>query len=124
MVATQVNLSSSSNRDREFADIAVACDGHTLRVHGALDATTVGQFRPVAEGVLQEGWPQLVLDLEGLRLIDSVGVGAIIYVYRQQMGRGARIAVRGAGGQPLAILRLMKLDRLLMGEEELAQLSD
>jgi anti-anti-sigma factor len=118
-----VNLWSSVNGQRELDDIAVARDGQTLRLTGALDATTVRQFRPVVDQLLEDDCRHAVLDVGGLRLIDSVGVGAIIYLYRQMMARGGTLSLLDPNGQPLAILRLMKLDRLLTGGEDLQQLS-
>jgi len=81
-------------------------------------------LRPLAEQLLQEGCEHLVLDIGGLRLIDSVGVGVIIYMYRQLRARGGSLSLRAANGQPLAILKLMKLDGILLaGDDDLPQLS-
>ncbi len=119
---THVTLWSSLNPD-QLDDIAVTRDGETVRVSGALDATTVRHFRAVADELLEQDCRHAVLDIAGLRLIDSVGVGAIIYVYRQLLARGGTLHLRDPNGQPLAILRLMKLDRLLTGEAEAQPLS-
>jgi anti-sigma B factor antagonist len=122
--ASQVNLSNSAYGDGDGLDISVNRTSHILQVGGALDATTVGHFRPVADELLRDGCQQLVLDLAGLRLIDSVGIGVIIYMYRQLQARGGSLCLRAANGQPLAILQLMKLDRILLaGDDELHQLS-
>jgi anti-sigma B factor antagonist len=107
-------LANSAYGEVEGPDLTVNRTSQTLHVAGALDVTTVGHFRPVAEELLREGCQQLVLDISGLRLIDSVGIGVIIYLYRQLRARGGSLDLQGASGQPLAILKLMKLEQILM----------
>jgi hypothetical protein len=41
-------------------------------------------------------------------------VGAIVYLFRRVKGFGGSVVVRGASDQPLAILRLLKLDQILL----------
>ena len=121
---SQVNLSNGTSGHNDGLDISVNRTSQILQVGGALDATTVGHFRPVVEQLLQREDQHLVLDIGGLRLIDSVGVGVIIYMYRQLHARGGALSLRAANGQPLAILQLMKLDRILIaGDENLPQMS-
>ena len=90
----------------------------TLYVRGALDVETVGAFREIVDGLLDHGYRYLALDIGGLRMIDSPGVGAIIYVYRRLRSIGGTMVMSGANEQPLAVLRLMRLDRLLMAGDE------
>lgn len=91
-------------------------DGTTVTLHitGELDAVCVPELRPALDEIINKGHRKIVVDLAGLRLIDSSGVGAIVYLFRKIRGLGGTVVVRGATDQPLAILRLLKLDQILL----------
>lgn len=85
-----------------------------LNITGELDALSVPDLRPVLDDLIMKGHKKIVVDLSGLRLIDSSGVGAIVYLFRKLRAVGGTVSVRGAADQPLAILRLLKLDQILL----------
>jgi anti-anti-sigma factor len=92
-----------------------------LRIEGDLDVVALSELRPAVEGIATEGQPaRVVVDLSALRHIDSSGVGAIVSLYKTVHACGGSLAITGAHGQPLAILRLLRLDRLLSGPDNLA----
>lgn len=93
-------------------------EGEALVVHvnGELDAVSVPELRPTLDTLVTEQRKQVVVELSGLRLIDSSGVGAIVSLYKRMRTAGGRLIVRGLRDQPLAIFRLLKLDRLLLTE--------
>jgi anti-anti-sigma factor len=91
-------------------------DAVVLNVAGELDAVSVPELRPELDQIISEGWKTIVIDLAHLRLIDSSGVGALVYLFRRGRENGGKVVVRGAKEQPLAILRLLKLDQLLLQE--------
>jgi anti-sigma B factor antagonist len=86
----------------------------TLSITGELDAVSVPELRPALDELINNGIKKIVIDLSGLRLIDSSGVGAIVYLFRRIRTQGGVVSVRGATDQPLAILRLLKLDQILI----------
>jgi anti-sigma B factor antagonist len=86
----------------------------TLNITGELDAVSVPDLRPVLDDLISKGHKKIVIDLSGLRLIDSSGVGAIVYLFRKLRAVGGTVSVKGASDQPLAILRLLKLDQILL----------
>jgi anti-anti-sigma factor len=87
-----------------------------LSIVGELDAVSVPDLRPALEQLVAERLARIVVDLEQLRLIDSSGVGALVYLFRRAREQGGQVVVRGAHQQPLAILRLLKLDQILQPE--------
>jgi len=93
-------------------------DGNTVTLHitGELDAVSVPDLRPTLDELIDRGHKKIVVDLAGLRLIDSSGVGAIVHLFRRVRSLGGSVVVRGATEQPLAVLRLLKLDQLLISE--------
>ena len=84
----------------------------TLRFEGLLDAVSTVEVRPIIEAVVNDQRRRVVVDLSALRLVDSSGVGAIVSIYKRIRHEGGEVAVTGATGQPLAIFRLLRLDRV------------
>src|SRR5262245_32587462 len=90
-------------------------DSAFLRIEGELDALTVSDLRATLDELAAEGNKRIVVDLSALRLIDSSGVGALVSLYKRVTAQGGTMVIEGAHDQPLAIFRLLKLDRVLMG---------
>ena len=84
-----------------------------LRIEGELDAVSVPELRNAIEQIVSAKSMNVVVDLSGLRLIDSSGVGAIVSLYKRVRAYGGVASVRGLRDQPLAIFRLLRLDRVL-----------
>ncbi|HVR61392.1 MAG TPA: STAS domain-containing protein [Polyangia bacterium] len=82
-------------------------------IEGVLDAVTVSEVRPSLEAVVAERSKRVVVDLSRLRLIDSCGVGALVAIYKKARANDTSFAVSGANQQPLAVLKLLNLDRVL-----------
>jgi anti-sigma B factor antagonist len=90
-------------------------DVTVLRIEGELDAVSVTDIR-AALNTIAEGKPARVeVDLSALRVIDSSGVGAIVSLFKAVRAYGGRLTATGVHGQPLAIFRLLRLDRVLIG---------
>jgi anti-sigma B factor antagonist len=87
-------------------------DVTVLRISGSLDALSTPDLRPVIDELVTEKRPVVTVDLSELRLIDSSGVGAIVSLYKRMRAVGCRVDVVGLKDQPLAIFRLLRLDRV------------
>lgn len=83
-----------------------------LEVRGVLDAVTTQDLRPAVEALVAEGRRSIRVDLSALRLIDSTGVGLIVGLYKRCRAYGGTVQVSGLKDQPLAIFRLLRLDRI------------
>src|SRR5262245_66090269 len=86
-------------------------DETVLRIEGALDAVTAPEIRPTLDALVAERRKRVVVDLSALRLIDSSGVGAIVSLYKRVRATGGAVSVVGLRDQPLAIFKLLRLDR-------------
>ena len=53
-----------------------------------------------------------MVDLSGLDLIDSSGVAALVKLYKGVRGVGGTIEMTGARDQPLAIFKLLRMDKV------------
>jgi anti-sigma B factor antagonist len=96
-------------------NISTSVDGDivTLQVAGELDILSVGQVFPVLDQLLRGPQRRWRLDLSQLRMLDSSGVGAIIYAFRKLRERHGVMTIDGATDQPLSVLRLMRLDKVI-----------
>jgi anti-sigma B factor antagonist len=83
-----------------------------LRIAGSLDAMSTPELRPVIDAIVAEKRKKVIVDVGGLRLIDSSGVGAIVSLYKRLRAQGGEVEVTGLRDQPLAIFRLLRLDRV------------
>ncbi|HVJ93051.1 MAG TPA: STAS domain-containing protein [Labilithrix sp.] len=81
-----------------------------LQIDGALDALTVRDIRPVIDAVVADRPRRVTVDLDKLNLIDSSGVGAIVSLFKRVKANGGNVVVVNAREQPLAVLKLLKLD--------------
>lgn len=91
-------------------------DAVVLQIGGELDALSVPDLRVAMDELLERKPPKVIVDLGNLRLIDSSGVGAIVSLFRRLKNQGGILKVRSVKNQPLEIFRLLKLDRVLMGD--------
>ncbi len=92
-------------------------EGETrILIDGVLDAVTVTDVRRSFEAIEVNRSGRVVVDLSRLRLIDSCGVGAIVALYKRARAGRVGFSVAGANQQPLAILRLLNLDKLFAND--------
>jgi anti-sigma B factor antagonist len=83
-----------------------------LQIDGALDALTARELRPIFDQVVADKPKLVTVDLENLTLIDSSGVGAIVSLFKRVKAEGGKVVVVRAHDQPLAVLKLLKLDKV------------
>ncbi len=94
-----------------FSKTVVGADT-ILKIEGSLDAMSTPELRPAVDELIAARTPRVIVDLASLRLIDSSGVGAIVSLYKRARAQGGEVVVRGLRDQPLAIFRLLRLDRV------------
>jgi anti-sigma B factor antagonist len=87
-------------------------DATTLRFEGSLDALATPAIRLVFDELVTAGKKSVLLDLTELRIIDSSGVGAIVSLYKKMRAQGGEVRIKGLKDQPLAVFKLLRLDRV------------
>jgi anti-sigma B factor antagonist len=98
--------------------ITAADDGRLrLAIEGELDAVTVADLRPAIDNLLGRRPARVDVDLSRLRMVDSSGVGALVSLYKRMRAQGGTVIVQGLRDQPLAIFKLLRLDRVMVGAE-------
>jgi anti-sigma B factor antagonist len=99
-------------------EIAIAEDGSArLIIEGELDAISVFDIRPVLDSLVIKRPRRVEVDLSRLRIVDSSGVGALVSLYKRVRAQGGRVVVTGLQNQPLAIFRLLRLDKVMSGSD-------
>lgn len=89
-------------------------DTTTLRIGGTLDVLTAPTLATTIEQIVEERRPKVLVDLAGLDLIDSSGVAALVALYKRVRAVGGSVTVTGARDQPLAIFKLLRMDKVFM----------
>ena len=84
----------------------------TLKISGELDAVTVDDIRGELDQLVADGGDRVVVDLSALRLVDSLGVRALISVFRRVTAEGRQFEVTGVQGQPSSIFQVLRLDEV------------
>jgi anti-sigma B factor antagonist len=101
-----------------FTISTTADDGSVrLAIEGELDAVSVSDLRSDLEQLLARRPPRVEVDLARLRMVDSSGVGALVSLYKRARAQGGTVVVSGLRDQPLAIFRLLRLDRVMTGAD-------
>ena len=84
----------------------------TLVVRGSLDINSASQLAEEIDRIVAQKPKKVVVDLSALDLIDSSGVAALVKLYKGVRGGGGAIAITGARDQPLAIFKLLRMDKV------------
>jgi anti-sigma B factor antagonist len=87
-------------------------DETTIRISGKLDVLTAPEMAPIIEALVSEQRRQVTVELSGLDLIDSSGVAGIVGLYKRVRAAGGEVKVVGARDQPLAIFKLLRMDKV------------
>lgn len=90
-------------------DSATEC---LLRIEGALDVHNALEIRAIFDSVVGAERDLVTVDLELLTMLDSSGVGAIVSLFKRVKATGGEVVVKNVGNQPLAVCKLLKLDRV------------
>ncbi len=87
-----------------------------LKIDGTLDALTAPELRPTLDALVAEAKKSITVDLSQLRLIDSSGVGALVSLLKRVRSYGGEVRIAGLRDQPLAIFKLLQLNRVFPGQ--------
>jgi anti-sigma B factor antagonist len=85
-----------------------------LRVAGTLDVNTAPELGVAIDKLVEQKRAKVVVDLDGLQLIDSSGVAALVALYKRIRAQGGQVQVTNARDQPLAIFKLLRMDKVFL----------
>ncbi len=96
-------------------EIKTTVQGRTavLAISGELDEFTAPDLRRECDWIVASVKPsRLVLDLKDLSLINSIGVGVIISLFKANRANGGAFEMSGLHGQPEMIFQVLRLDQV------------
>lgn len=84
-----------------------------VEVRGVLDMTTDPQFRQTLQQVIEAGARRVVVDLAGVRLMDSSALGTLVLIFKALRDDGGSLCV--AAPRPLVrtVLSVTSVDRIV-----------
>lgn len=83
-----------------------------LTIRGSLDINTAPALAEEIDKILSTKPTKVEVDLAPLDLIDSSGVAALVKLYKGVRSGGGTIQISGARDQPLAIFKLLRMDKV------------
>jgi anti-sigma B factor antagonist len=83
-----------------------------LTAAGEIDMNTAESLYRAAVGLVDEGIALLVLDLGDVTFCDSLGVSALVRIYRHAVGTGCRLRVVNLRGHIAHVLQISGLDQM------------
>ena len=83
-----------------------------LTIRGSLDINTAPALAEEIDRIVATKPSKVAVDLASLDLIDSSGVAALVKLYKGVRGSGGTLAINGARDQPLAIFKLLRMDKV------------
>jgi anti-sigma B factor antagonist len=93
-------------------DVQRSNSATTLAIRGSLDINTAPQLGDEVDRIIAEKPNAVTVDLSGLDLIDSSGVAALVKLYKGVRSSGGAVTISGARDQPLAIFKLLRMDKV------------
>jgi len=87
-------------------------EGTTLVVRGSLDINSAPALAEEIDKIVATRPARVVVDLAKLDLIDSSGVAALVKLYKGVRNNGGAMTIAGARDQPLAIFKLLRMDKV------------
>ncbi len=92
-----------------------------VRVAGRLDTHSVGELREVLHQLLDEGAAHIQIDLSDAELGDATALGVLIGTHHRARRAGRTVSVSPGSERFARLLRLARLDRVLVRPAPAAQ---
>lgn len=83
-----------------------------LLLRGSLDINSAPMLSEEIDRIIASKPARVVADLSSLDLIDSSGVAALVKLFKGVRGAGGEVSIQGARDQPLAIFKLLRMDKV------------
>ena len=96
----------------ENFQVTHAGDETRIEVRGMLDVNTAPALAEAIDEIIAERRSRIVVDLAGLDIIDSSGVAVLVKLYKGVRSGGGQVQIMGARDQPLAIFKLLRMDKV------------
>ncbi len=103
--------------DKEFITEIVGDKGY-IKIDGDLDSEPQGEaLRKAFNNVFDRGKRTIVLDLTGVQIINSYGIGKVLMCYKRLKAENGVLMVKPLNGFVKETFELLMLDKLLPVDE-------
>ena len=103
-MATESNFSIETSVENSTAVIRLSGDG---------DFTRVGVIDDEIKKVIKEQPDDVTFDLDGLRLLASMGIGALVELATSVRKRGGKVRTINAGPEIVELITMVRLEEIL-----------
>ena len=86
-------------------------DHVTIRPEMDVVASTANEFRGELKALIDEGQPHVIIDLDGIEMVDSVGLGVFIAAHNSLMQTGRVLTLANVSSDIMTLLKTMRLDK-------------
>jgi anti-sigma B factor antagonist len=118
MISQETSADASQGSSLDTCGKIISIDSQagtaTVSLRGVLDVLTVPEIRKDLDALVACMPKRVIVDFSELRLIDSCGLGAIASLYKRTRANRCDLTITGARDQPLALLKLLRFDRVMM----------
>jgi anti-anti-sigma factor len=83
-----------------------------VEIETDMDAAGMAEMKSMFEG-LANSPDDVCLDLRAVQFLDSSGVGGIVFLFKRLRERSLSVTLASVKGQPLRLLRQLRLEFLL-----------
>jgi anti-anti-sigma factor len=99
--------------EKKTTKFAVTREGEKVTVKPGTDviASELAEFRPVLKTIVNDGAMELVIDLDGVAMIDSMGIGLIIAAHNSLKKSGGRLEAVNLSKDIHTLFKHMRLDQ-------------
>jgi anti-sigma B factor antagonist len=107
-------VAERSEQVPDLLEVEVAGEGarRTVALRGELDVVTSPQLRETMLGLVDNGVRVVDIDLSGLELIDSTGLGVLVGVLKRVLQHGGELRLRSPQRATRKVLSITGLDRV------------
>lgn len=102
-----------NNRELSMSENIIARDGSRgiLKLESNLVASSVEILRALVNNNIQEGLVELKIDLNGISVVDSMGIGFLISAHNSLLKLNGGIEVMNVTGEIMDLFKSMRLDQ-------------
>lgn len=93
-------------------------DGYKVAFHGDIDLYTLEDAKSLIGRIVDEGHDRLIFDMEGVKYVDSSGLGLFVGSLKKVRERGGDIRIINLNAYMQGIFKLINLHKVLTVDED------